>query len=167
MKRQYINLAICALLSFGGLSIVLISTVYGKDSYLLLVIFFAGSIGSVINNYFRLSKISLNPEAVRNEIDKPVVTIQMYVSLFISGVLGFVAYGLFLSGMLQGEMFPTFMELDEEYSTLKDLLEEVAPKQNIDAAKAIIWAFIAGFSERFIPNVLDTLVAKAESDHDQ
>lgn len=89
----------------------------------------------------------------------------MYVSLFLSGILGFVAYGLFMSGLLQGELFPKFSDnIDEPYVDLYKFLVSVQPAENSDAAKVIVWAFVAGFSERFIPNVLDSLVSKSEQD---
>jgi len=36
-------------------------------------------------------------------------------------------------------------------------------KSGADSAKAIVWAFIAGFSEQFVPNILDKLAQQGES----
>ena len=83
--------------------------------------------------------------------------------MLVAGVLGFVIYGLFLSGLLQGDLFPKFKSADAEFTRISVLLETVTPNQNVDTAKAIVWAFIAGFSERLVPNVLDRLVNQASA----
>jgi hypothetical protein len=165
MQRQYVNLALTALVAFGGLVVtLLVAKLCEFRNVFLTALFFSGSVGAVVNNYFRLSKISANPASVETELRQPAVSIQIWVSLFLSGILGFVAYGLFLSGLLQGELFPKFNELDSAYASFGDLLDDVSPKTNLDASKALLWAFVAGFSERFIPNILDSLVLKAEAD---
>ncbi len=163
MERQYMNLAATAIVAFGGFVAVLFAARFQYYSDVVMAIFFSGSVGAVVNNYFRLSKIASRAKALETDLTRPNITLQIWVSLFLSGILGFVAYGLFLSGMLQGELFPRFNGLDGEYKDLTQLLRMVLPKTNLDAAKALIWAFVAGFSERFVPNVLDSLVLKAET----
>ena len=77
-------------------------------------------------------------------------------------MLAFVMYGLCLSGLLQGALFPKFTQTGTAYTGVGTFLNTIGPETNLDTAKALIWAFIAGFSERFIPNILDRLVAQAE-----
>lgn len=102
-----------------------------------------------------------------NEISDPMVNslaiIQIYVTPIVAGVFGVVLYSLFLTDMLSGALFPNFEGLDEEYNTIVEFFSRVGPKEQIDAAKAIVWAFIAGFSERFVPNILDKLAQEGES----
>jgi hypothetical protein len=162
MQRQYVNLAFTALVAFGGLAVALMVASHYQKGF-LTVLFFSGTIGAVVNNYFRLSKLSENPAPVATELLQTSVSIQIWVSLFLSGILGFVAYGLFLSGLLRGEFFPEFKKLEIEFKTLGEFLSKVSPETNLDASKALLWAFVAGFSERFIPNILDSLVLKSEA----
>lgn len=164
LDRQYTHLGISALIAFGGLMSVLVSAKLSVHGDVMLAVFFAGSVGAVVNNYFRLSKLSASPDAVEDAVNRPAVILQMYVSLFLSGIMGFVAYGLFLSGLLQGELFPEFVSLEDHYQSLSTLLKDVSPKTNLDTAKAIMWAFVAGFSERLIPNILDSLIRKTQSE---
>lgn len=167
MERQYLHLATTAFIAFGGLISVLLLASYELYSNILTAVFFAGSAGAVVNNYFRLSRIAAQPESSAAELQRGAVTLQIYVSLFLSGILGFVAYGLFLSGLLQGELFPKFANISGPYVSLEQMLNEMSPEKNIDAAKALFWAFVAGFSERFIPNILDAIVIKAEARPDK
>ena len=86
--------------------------------------------------------------------------IQMYVSLVIGGTLALAAYGLFAGGLLQGSLFPVFKKLDVEYVGVTKFLLELGPSTHRDAALALFWGFVAGYSERFVPNVIDSLVKK-------
>ena len=134
---------------------------------IMMMVFFSGSIGAVVNNYYRLSRLSKSNKINQQKLQNPAAILQMYVSLLLSGILGFVSYGLFMSGLLQGELFPKFSKkIGEDYFDFYTFLISVEPATNADAAKVIVWAFVAGFSERFIPNVLDSLVSKSQKSED-
>ena len=161
MEHLYWHLLTTACIAFGGLAVLLLLARFGKYSDVMMLIFFAGAVGAVVNNYYRLATLSTNIDAFDAATQKDLVVIQMYVSLLVAGILAFVAYGLFLSGLVQGSLFPVFEKTQESYQGVTALLMNLAPKTNLDAAKAILWAFIAGFSERFVPNIIDTLINKS------
>ena len=46
---------------------------------------------------------------------------------------------------------------------LKDFLTRTGPQDGVSFALLIIWSFIAGFAERFVPDTLNRLVAKTEA----
>lgn len=163
LTKLYWHLAVSGLIAFGGCAAALFAARMGADTDILLLVFCAGSVGAVINNYYRLAKLSAEDKVAIEALDGTVFTMQIYVSVLIAGVLGFVIYGLFLSGLLQGDLFPKFKSADAEFTSIFALLETVTPNQNVDTAKAIVWAFIAGFSERLVPNVLDRLVNQASA----
>lgn len=73
---------------------------------------------------------------------------------------------MFLSGLLEGALFPKFLPMQPDSNTGEDLLMQVRhihPQSVADICKLFVWSFIAGFAERFVPDVLDRLMARAES----
>lgn len=122
---------------------------------LTLAIFLTGAGGGVLSTYFRLK--GLDPSIIT-----PAAILQIYMTPIISGVLGLVCYGMFLTGMLQGALFPEFTKATV-YTTFSDIFK-IVPADTLSAAKSLLWAFVAGFSEKLIPNMLDQLADRLESD---
>jgi hypothetical protein len=48
--------------------------------------------------------------------------------------------------------------MKDVYDTFQKFAPGANPATNQDAAKAIVWAFIAGFSEGLVPNFIDKIV---------
>jgi hypothetical protein len=125
---------------------------------LTLAIFLIGAGGGVISTYFRLKEVS--PSMVATN-----AILQIYVTPLIAGMLGWICYAFFLTGMLQGPLFPQFTGQDTSYVDLDSVLA-IKPASVLDAAKALLWAFVAGFSEKLIPNILDKLARTLEDETD-
>lgn len=146
--------------------IVLAVSLWGVDSDvkgstkvpLTLAIFLMGAAGGVISTYFRIKNIAPT-EAQANAI------LQIYITPIVAGLLGWICYAFFLTEMLQGPLFPNFTGQEAVYNGL-DSVFKIVPEKTLDAAKALLWAFIAGFSEKLIPNILDKLAQQAETEAD-
>ena len=79
-----------------------------------------------------------------------------------------VAYMLFISRLLTGDdggglftsnLFPLFAEssqVDGELLNLRHVLE-IRPVGVGDAGKLMVWCFLAGYSEKFVTQILSTL----------
>jgi hypothetical protein len=130
---------------------------------LILILFLCGMLGGVINNYFRINKLPITnlttPLSIRERI---INIVQIYVSLLISGALGLIFYAFIASGLITGTFFPEFKNLTSVYEgNFVDFFKDVSPKTNNDILKAMIWCFIAGFSEKLVPNTIDKLAKKS------
>jgi hypothetical protein len=144
---------------------VLAISLWGDNSFnrsaevpLTLAIFLMGAAGGVISTYFRIKNIAPT-EAQANAI------LQIYITPIVAGLLGWICYAFFLTEMLQGPLFPNFTGKNDVYNGL-DSVFKIVPEKTLDAAKALLWAFIAGFSEKLIPNILDKLAQQAETEAD-
>lgn len=126
-------------------------------SSLIVMVFMAGTVGGVANNYRRLYLLPTSAQILDDADARRLMTIQLYISPWIGGIFAVVMYGIFAAGVLQGELFPTFQATDTCFTTAYTFADQLVPATNIDAAKAILWAFVAGFAELFVPNFIDKL----------
>jgi len=79
---------------------------------------------------------------------------------FISGaIFAFVLMLIFAAGLAEGTLFPSF-KVEGDQTTFLDVLTCTAGKSE-QVAKLLVWSFIAGFAERFVPDFLDRLTKSA------
>ncbi|ACS79097.1 hypothetical protein [Maridesulfovibrio salexigens] len=134
-----------------------------KDISLLLVIYLVGAGGGVVSTYLRLK--SMPDESFtynKDSKDRLMAILQVYMSPVIAGVFAWLLYGLFATGILKGTMFPNFIGAEKVYYNVVQLFQDLKPEHLEDTALAILWAFIAGFSEKMLPNILDKLASQVE-----
>lgn len=154
-SNAFLHACIPPLLIFSFAGKLLWTGNSGNSVSLLLVVFFAGAAGGVISNYFRIRDLpaqNIGTNAI----------IQIYITPLIAGLLSWVAYAICLSGLLQGSLFPAFAGSDVPYENLEQMFSVVKPNTTLDVAKVLLWSFIAGFSEKLIPNILDKMAGDAE-----
>jgi hypothetical protein len=82
----------------------------------------------------------------------------------ISGsVFAVLVYVLFISGLMTGPLFPSFLPATSTAVFGLPSLHSLYPEHVSDFGKLLIWSFLAGFAERLVPDILDRLVDKAQS----
>jgi energy-converting hydrogenase Eha subunit C len=156
LKNGFAHACVPPFLIFLTIANMLWSGMSGADVPLTLAIFLTGAGGGVISTYFRLKDVA--PSRVTTN-----AIIQIYITPIVAGLLGWICYAFFLTGMLQGSLFPEFTGTDQPYANFGSIFD-INPKTTIDAAKALLWAFVAGFSEKLIPNILDKLADQIEDE---
>lgn len=79
----------------------------------------------------------------------------------VSIIFAFLLYLMLVAGLVGGDMFPQFeaRPLPEgEYWNMQRFLTDVEPATHKDIAKILVWSFIAGYAERFVPNLVGKLL---------
>jgi hypothetical protein len=83
------------------------------------------------------------------------------------GVFAIVLMLMFLSGILEGSLFPKYLHAPIDHTRLVESfqtwLSATFPESGTDIAKLLFWSFVAGFSERFVPQIIRKAASKAES----
>jgi len=137
-----------------------------KEPSILLFVTLEGALGSFVSALIRLYNFTELPKALLDgQLQRfQFVHLVMY-SLVppIVGAIGAAAlYLMFAAGLLEGVLFPKFgCNPGAECSGFGGLIEHWAPVSAQDYAKALVWGFIAGFSERVVPDALQRLAKSA------
>lgn len=79
----------------------------------------------------------------------------------------FLLYLVFMGGLLSGGLFPEFPSRTNPFGSIDGFVLEVKPGSNADFAKLLVWSFVAGFSEKFVPNLIAKLEGQASGQGDE
>lgn len=124
--------------------------------YVLLGVMGLGALGAVVSLVRRLKYLS--------EEDLKLICDSVPYSLLAQSsgaILAGVLYLLFISGLLTGSLFPKFQDAIESASGVSKLfLSECSSPA--DYAKLFFWSFVAGFSEKFVINILGKFEADSK-----
>ncbi len=111
-------------------------------------VYLAALLGSVVN------------ESQRNHEQISMLKWHL-IAVFISWkVLIAMTFAVFLyvacaSGIVGGELFPQFQGVKEvSYTHMIEFIRACKPATDQDVAKVLVWSFVAGYSERFVPNII-------------
>ncbi len=85
----------------------------------------------------------------------------------VGGILAVVLYVLFVSTLVSGDLFPKFVPDIRNLSpeSPKGFSEIFAVHgESVDYAKMMFWSFVAGFSERFVTDIISNFENNSNSD---
>jgi hypothetical protein len=82
------------------------------------------------------------------------------------GVFALVLYVILLAGIVSGNIFPEFYlpprpESGPDSAYILEVLTKTYPNSGQDLAKFLFWSFVAGFSERFVPQIISKVTSSA------
>jgi len=134
---------------------------------LLLLVLLAGMLGAFFSALTRLYHVDDAGTALITPTIGELGGKYMFMYASVPSVIGAIAaivlYMLFVSGLVQGDLFPSIACSEENgCKSISGLMQHYWPKEPTDYGKALVWSFIAGFSERFVPDLLQTLVKKED-----
>jgi hypothetical protein len=153
-KRLFIAIFVLVIIFFVTLIVTITATNLPSSSVLL--VFIVGQLGGYVGVQRRVKK--LNTDDLELLATSWIYTI---LSPMVGGILAVVLYTIFASELITGQLFPVF-EPDSGASEMHNikLLFAYHCVSYIDYAKLMVWSFIAGFTEKFVVNVIGTFTTK-------
>jgi len=142
--------------------VILGNTDLGQELSMVYPVALVGTAGGTANAARRVQLLNQRPDEVQADVPLRLAVAQTYLSPVIGGTFAALLYCVFLAGILQGEFFPAFGCADQEFLDYASF-STCNPATNADAAMALVWGFVAGFAERFVPNVLDRFIGGRDS----
>lgn len=114
--------------------------------------FSAGIIGGFVGLQRRLKSMSDDDLSLLADS-----WVYVCLSPLVGGILAVVLYILFISTLISGDLFPKFVpDATESYSRIHNGFSEIfaVHGEAVDYAKMMFWSFVAGFSERFVTDIV-------------
>jgi hypothetical protein len=145
------------LMTAGVLAVVVAffgATLYLRAHFMVSwVCFGCGLLGGFVSIQQRLKKVSDAELALLSQSWFQIILIPVYGGLF-----ALVLYVAFLSQIVTGEVFPRFwipaFHAPPTTADVQAFFAETYPVSGADMAKLLFWSLVAGFSERFIPQII-------------
>src|SRR5271166_4761900 len=130
----------------------------------LPAICFAGAVGGFISAQRRLQSVSKRGESLIDLIELSSKS-GYWLAPLTGAVFAIVLYLLFVAKLLKPPLFPTIATPSIGLETgmpFRVFAVGTGPSTGLDWGLLLIWSFIAGFAERFVPDALDRLVARTQ-----
>lgn len=155
------------LIVMTAVSVLLFSAVFGLSFYfshrfmMTWAGFMCGIIGGFVSIQQRIKAVSDDELVLLTRSWFQILLVPIF-----GGVFALVLYCIFLSGMIEGELFPHFYMPTPQSDTpdtafMIDLFTKTYPLTGQDLAKFLFWSFVAGFSERFVPQIISNVVSSS------
>lgn len=149
-KRLVIFVAISLIAASALFSITFL---FEKHFMISWFSFECGIIGGFVSIQQRLRRLDDAELTILSQSWMTVLVIPVY-----GGIFSLVLYLLFLSGLIEGHLFPHFsfntFSDPPQNDDLRKFFIETYPSSASDFAKFAFWSFVAGFSERFVPQII-------------
>ena len=134
----------------------------------LTAVIVTGAIGGLVSMQQRVQSASAEGDPIHNVSELMHGWFSIFLSPISGAVFAMVLYLIMTAGLLEGELFPKIVAFTPENSAqpldFRQFLLNTGPSTGADYAKLLVWSFIAGFAERFVPDTLSRFIEKKETD---
>jgi hypothetical protein len=152
VTKRLILFTLCCVIALGGM---FGATLFFEEKFMVSwVCLGCGVLGGFVSIQQRLKDIGDEELTLLSESVFQIALIPIY-----GGIFALVLYVGFLSGIVRGDLFPEFSipTFSKPMPTTEDLqrfFRDTYPVSGADTAKLLFWCFVAGFSERFVPQII-------------
>lgn len=127
-----------------------------------LVVMLAGASGGIVSMQQRYYSWTHDNDPMDNVAQLVQGWSAILLSMTGGAIFAVVLYFVFRARFIEGNLVPGFQD-GKLVGGVKELLHGALVTQ-ADYAKLVIWSFIAGFAERFVPDTLSRIVSRQSDD---
>jgi len=155
------NIRLLAIVSGLGLGSLFLPDLLG-DRYrpfpAVFGVFIAGMIGGFVSTQLRLQASQPSgSEPVTELVQLNQGRLSITFSPILGGIFAVILFVLLAGGLVQGDLFPTIA--GPASGALDQFWRVSGTASAVDAAKLLIWSFLAGFAERLVPDALQRIAS--------
>lgn len=158
VTQRILIIVVCSMVVFAAVACIM----------LIELCSFVGTFALVWNCGMLGGAVSLQQRLRNAESDEVDALSSSWPSLLmvpvIGGVFAFLLCILFMSEILDVSLFPKFMDQDCTANARDNLVAfifKTGPVSTGGTAKLLFWSFVAGFSERFVPQIVRSVSKRA------
>ena len=137
----------------------------GNFLAMLTGIIYCGIIGGFVSSQRRMQSIPTDGDPLISVVGLDNAGYYLLLSPLLGAIFAVVLSVMFMAGLLKGSLFPDFfLSLPGPHHGLSffDFTWNTLPKSSEEYGKLFVWAFLAGFAERLVPDSLDRLSLKLD-----
>ncbi len=158
--------------TLGSLVVLILLTLtrvrHYPDTWLVpfATVFAAGAMGGAVSFIRRLQSLPNRGESLGDLVELTGGAGE-YFSPMAGGLFAILLCILFSAGLVSGPLFPALKPTPTNVTTaccrsISEFVSRIHPLGVQAWGKLLIWSFIAGFAERFVPDTLDHLIARSD-----
>ena len=162
---------------------------YHQDFFAMIAcVVYWGVIGGFVSSQRRMQNIPTDGDPLISVFGLDNAGYYLWLSPLLGAIFALTLTWMFIGGVLSGVAFPEFHKVFADHASaaaqaatytdaaaVQSLLSDktglsffkfafsTLPRSSEDYGKLFVWAFLAGFAERLVPDSLDRLSAKLES----
>ena len=153
-------LTLSALIIFIVTCIWLVKKYESFDDYIVpVLIVVCGILGSYVGMHNKLK--FMKDEELRGLANSKFA---IMTPALIGGLLALVLYLIFLGKIIEGELFPSFVEdcKCDSSKGFSSIFNQKAAEGYVGYAKLLVWSFVAGYNQKYVVDIIETFQAKRE-----
>ncbi|HEX8153608.1 MAG TPA: hypothetical protein VF698_10800 [Thermoanaerobaculia bacterium] len=130
----------------------------------LVMVALAGILGATFSILQRTQRSTANVDPVRALFALNAARSQVFLSLISGTIAALILYAVFAGDMINGSLFPNIVngkKATDGAMQVVHFFQFTGPASHADHGKLLVWAFVAGFAERLVPDILDRFSASA------